>query len=136
MGLFVDLFRLHVVAQLVRIEFQPLDLSVDLVGGGEDQRGAVAALAYRLEQILRPAEIDIEIIAGILLTGGDGHLGSQVVDKIGPADCFLNLVWIAYISNGNIQILLVVPAKPVNISFHSRTKIGRASCRERGKNSV
>src|SRR5690625_371027 len=121
MGLLADLLRLHVVAHLVRVEFQPSYLSVDLVGGGEDQRGAVDALAYRLEQIQRSVKIDIEIVAGIILTGGNGHLGSQVIDKVSLTDCFLNLVRIAYISNGNIQIMLVVPAQPVNISFHSRS---------------
>src|SRR5690625_7639483 len=57
-----------------------------------------------LKQIHRSVEIDIEIVAGILLTGGDGHLGSQVIDKISLSDCFLNLIGI---------------------------EIGRASCRER-----
>ena len=100
------------------------NLSINLIGGSEQNERTVAATARGFENVESAACIDFEIVSGIVERCGDRYLGSEMVDFGRGRGRLLHCLRIADIGNGNAEApgVLRELLQPLQIVFDLATR--------------
>ena len=107
------------VAAVVDLERDVLEVPVDLVRGGENEPVAARRAADGLEEVEGAAGVDVEIGAGVGDARRDRDLGGEVENGARAAKAGFDRVWIADVAETDLETVAVARAEPGEVSFHA-----------------